>query len=79
MSTIATELTVRVCIITCAFSIISYAIIHNIIAHNNQSGVAIPLLFVVFGVVILISVLFCLRKYHVWNAKKNGSTDANKS
>lgn len=78
MATIATELIVRVCIITCAFSIISYAVIHNIIAHNNQPDIAIPLLFVIFGVVILISILFCLRTYHVWNAKKNDGTNANK-
>lgn len=78
MATIATELTVRVCIITCAFSIISYAVIHNIIAHNNQSGTAIPLLFVIFGIVMLISILFCLRTYHVWNAKKNDGANANK-
>ena len=70
MATIATEFIVRVGIITCAYSIISYAVVHNIIAHNNQSGITIPLLFVTFGVVILISILFCLRKYHVWNATK---------
>lgn len=78
MATIATELTVRVGIITCIFSIISYAVVHNIIGHGNQSGMAIPLLFVIFGVVILISILFCLRTYHVWNAKKNNGTNANK-
>ncbi len=70
MTTIATELTVRVVIITVLYSIISYIVIHKDGVMSNQSSIAIPLLFVIFGVVILINILFCLRKYNVWNTRK---------
>jgi hypothetical protein len=78
MSTIATELTTRVCVITLIFSIISYFIIQKHQGQADQLAVDIPLLFVTFGVVMLISILFCLRKYHVWNARKNDGVNANK-
>lgn len=70
MVTITADLTARVCIITFIYSIISYAIIERYPATPNQLAMDIPLLFVTFGVVILISVLFDLRRFRVWNAKR---------
>lgn len=78
MATIATELTTRVCIITLIYVIISYFIIQRHQVPADQLATSIPLLFVIFGVVMLISILFCLRKYHVWNARKNDGAAANK-
>ena len=66
---LAKELVTRVIAITAIYSVISYFIVPNIMAHNKQPGMAISLLFVIFGVVILISVLYCLRKYNVMNLK----------
>ena len=68
-SGLAKELVTRVVAITSIYSIISYFIVRNIIMHNKQPEIAISLLFVIFGVVILISVLYCLRKYNVMNLK----------
>jgi hypothetical protein len=68
--TIAKELIARVVIITIFYSIISYIIILRHYSTSNNLETAIPLLFVTYGVVILISILYCLRKYHVWSAKK---------
>jgi uncharacterized membrane protein YadS len=70
MMTLAKELTTRVVIITIFYSIISFIIIerHNSTPDNLETSV--PLFFVTFGVVTLINVLFCLRKYHVWSSKK---------
>ena len=68
--TIAKELITRVVIITSIYSIISFIIIERHHSTPNQLEVAIPLLFVIFGVVILISILYCLRKYKVWNTEK---------
>jgi branched-subunit amino acid permease len=71
MANIATELTIRVCIITAIYSIISYSVIQrDIVTLHQLGGMSIPLLFVTYGVAILISILYCLRKYHVWNSKK---------
>jgi hypothetical protein len=70
MVTITADLTARVCIITFIYSIISYLVVEKYVTSPNQLSFYIPLLSVAFGVVILISVLFDLRTYHVWNAKK---------
>jgi hypothetical protein len=70
MVTITTELIARVCIITLIYSIISYMLIQKDMFIPSQLIISIPLLFVTFGVVMLISILYCLRTYHVWNAKK---------
>ena len=68
--TLTKELTARVVIITSIYSIISFIIIERHHPAPNQLEVSIPLLFVTFGVVILINVLFCLRKYKLWNTEK---------
>jgi len=70
MATIATELTTRVCAITLIYAIISFIIIERHHETPDQLEIAIPLLFVTYGVVMLINILFCLRKYHLWSAKK---------
>jgi hypothetical protein len=70
MVTFTVDLTARVCIITFIYSIISYAIMERYSITPSQLTMDIPLLFVTFGVVILISVLFDLRRFHVWNAKR---------
>ena len=70
MVSITTDLTARVVIITFIYSIISYVVIQKETAMPNQLAIAIPILFVTFGVVILISILFDLRRYHVMNAKR---------
>ena len=75
--TITKELITRIVIITFIYSIISYVVIHKDRAVFDQS-IAIPLLFVAFGVVILISILYCLRKYHVWNARNEPTVDTEK-
>lgn len=70
MMTLAKELTTRIVIITIFYSIISFIIIER---HKSTLGnleISVPLFFVTFGVVTLINILFCLRKYHVWSSKK---------
>lgn len=70
MVTLVKELTTRVVIITVFYAIISYFIIQRHQSTSDNLEISIPLLFVTFGVVILISVLFSLKKYHVWDSKK---------
>jgi hypothetical protein len=76
--TITKELTARVVIITSIYSIISYFVIERHHSTSDNLATAIPLLFVTFGVVILISILYCLRRYHVWNAKNEPTVDREK-
>ncbi len=64
---ITKALITRVVIITFIYSIISYLVIQKNTATQDQLTIAIPLIFVMFGVVILINILFCLRKYNVMN------------
>ena len=59
MPNIRTDLIIRVCIITAVFSLISYIIIRK----NADVG-ALPLLFVLFGIVILISILYDIQRFH---------------
>lgn len=60
------DLIARVCIITAVFSIFSYLIILK-----NEDVQAIPVLFVLFGVVLLISVLYDISRFHVLNPSPN--------
>ena len=66
---IRSDLIARVCIITAIFSLISYLIIQR-----NEDVQAIPVLFVLFGVVTLISILFDINRFHVLNPKPNPET-----
>jgi hypothetical protein len=60
LTNIRTDLIIRVCIITAVFSLISYAVIRK-----NAGIDTIPLLFVVFGIVLLISILYDIQRFHV--------------
>ena len=64
-TTLTTELTARIAIITAIYSIISFIIIERHHPTLNQLEIAISSLFVIFGVVILVNILYCLRKYKV--------------
>jgi hypothetical protein len=71
---IRSDLIARVCIITAVFSIISYLVMQRNIdspaARMIMGPSAIPLLFVLFGAVVLISILYDLKRYHVMNPKR---------
>jgi len=69
MLNLRTDLIARVCIITTVFSIISYIVIQKNAITPDRLIIAIPLLFVVCGVVILISILYDLRRYNVTRNK----------
>jgi hypothetical protein len=64
---ITNELVTRICAITAVFSVISFVIVWKNVGIPGRLEMAIPPFFVLFGVVILISVLYCLKKYHVPN------------
>ncbi len=59
MTNIRTDLIIRVCIITAVFSLISYFLVGR-----NEDVQAIPALFVLFGIVTLISVLYDIQRFH---------------
>ncbi|MGI0054609.1 MAG: hypothetical protein ACREBT_06520 [Thermoplasmata archaeon] len=67
MVRLVTELTARVVVITAIFAVISGVIITRAPGTLPMS-IAVPLLFVLIGVVLLISVLYCLTRYHVADA-----------
>jgi hypothetical protein len=62
---IRSDLIARVCIITAIFSIVSYAVV----LRDKDLTIAVPALFVLFGVVVLISILYDLRRFHVITPK----------
>lgn len=66
MARLITDLTARVVIITLITSIVSYLVVQK--KPPYQLAIAIPLLFVAFGTVIMINVLFDLWRYHVLSA-----------
>jgi hypothetical protein len=65
MFNLVTDIIVRVCIITTVFSIISYYLMRKYVATQSKLQMRISLLFIVFGVVILVNVLYVLERYHV--------------
>ncbi len=67
MLNLMTDIIVRVCIITSIFSIISFYLMRRYAATPGRLSTRIPLLFVVFGVVILINILYVLGRYDVLN------------
>jgi len=67
MFNLITDIIVRVCIITAIFSLISYYVMRKYTATPSMLKIRISLLFVVFGVVILINILYILERYHVMN------------
>jgi hypothetical protein len=70
MANITTDLTVRVVIITFIYSILSYFVIEKDMVMPEQLSMVIPSLFVTFGMVMMISILYDLRRYNVMNAKR---------
>jgi membrane protein YdbS with pleckstrin-like domain len=66
MARLITDLTARVVIITLITSIVSYLVVQK--RPPYQLAIAIPLLFVAFGTVVMINVLFDLWRYHVVDA-----------
>jgi len=61
-SELARELVTRCIAITAIFSIISYFIIRRYQAKVDDLKKKLPLLFVIFGVVMLINILYVLSK-----------------
>ncbi|CUR52429.1 protein of unknown function [Nitrosotalea devaniterrae] len=61
-SVLAKELVTRCIAITAIFSIISYFIIRRYQSKVDNLKTKLPLLFVIFGVVILINILYVLSK-----------------
>jgi hypothetical protein len=66
---IRTDLTIRVCIITAVFSIISYVLIQR-----NKGVQDFPVLFILFGVVILISIIYDIQRFHAIDPKPTTET-----
>ena len=67
---LAKELVLRTVVITAIYAIISYFLILNKIAKDpGQMAIAIPFLFVIFGIVQLVNILFSLKKYKAMDAK----------
>jgi hypothetical protein len=65
MFNLVTDIVVRICIITAVFSVLSYYLIRKYATTQSKLQMRISLLFVVFGVVILVNVLYVLERYHV--------------
>jgi len=59
MTNIRTDLIIRVCVITAVFSLISY-----ILVRRNEAVQDIPVFFILFGIVLLISILFDIERFH---------------
>ena len=64
---LVTHLTARVVIITLIYAIISYLVIQRNYPLDHLA-IGIPVLLVMFGIVIMISILFVLWRYHVMDA-----------
>ena len=58
MTDIRTDLTIRVCIITAVFTLLSYVLVSR-----NKAVQDVPVLFIVFGAVILISILYDVERF----------------
>jgi hypothetical protein len=61
-SVIARELVTRCIVITAIYSIISYFIIRRYQSTLDKIKTKLPLLFVTFGIVMLINILYVLSK-----------------
>lgn len=76
--TVTKDLVARVIIITAIYSIISYFVIQKYQSTPDRFTMGIPMMFVMFGAVLLISILYSLRMYHVWNGKNEPMVDREK-
>lgn len=61
------ELTIRIIAITVIYSIISFIVFLRNTTNPIRLEIVVPLLFATYGIVILISTLHSLRKYHITN------------
>jgi hypothetical protein len=59
MTNIRTDLIMRVCIITAVFSLLSYVLVSR-----NEAVQDIPVFFILFGIVLLISILYDVERFH---------------
>jgi hypothetical protein len=59
MTNIRTDLITRVCIITAVFSVVSY-----ILVQRNEAVQYVPVFFILFGIVLLISILYDIERFH---------------
>ncbi|MEO9319097.1 MAG: hypothetical protein ABI361_00325 [Nitrososphaera sp.] len=59
-------LIIRLSTITAVYSVVSYILLRKEISSQISSiEITIPLLFVMFGVVVMINVMFALRRHRV--------------
>ncbi|HJU13979.1 MAG TPA: hypothetical protein VJ792_05930 [Candidatus Nitrosotalea sp.] len=68
-SSLRREILARVCAITGVFSAVSYVIIERKAQDVAQVGVAVPLLFVLCGAVLVVNLIYALRRHSVPDAK----------
>jgi len=59
VTNIRTDPIIRVCIITAIFSLLSY-----ILVQRNKGVQGIPVFFILFGVVLLISIPYDIERFH---------------
>lgn len=69
MLSIRADLIARVCIITAIMSIVSFFVIERHLTTPERLPVTIPFLFVVYGIVVMISILYDLKRYNVTSSK----------
>jgi hypothetical protein len=67
MARLVTDLNARVVIITLITSIVSYLVVQRNYPLDHLA-LGIPVLLVMFGIVIMISISFVLWRYHVMDA-----------
>ena len=63
------ELLTRVGAITLIYALVSLLVIQRHMSTPSKFLLDVPLLFVTCGIVLTISVVYCLRKYGVMNVK----------
>ncbi|MDE1862703.1 MAG: hypothetical protein KGI33_07315 [Thaumarchaeota archaeon] len=67
MLDLVTNIIVRVCIITAVFSILSHFLVRRYAETPGRLKMSVSLLFVVFGAVTLINILYVLKIHNVLN------------
>jgi len=63
------ELLARIGAITVIFMMVSLLVIQRHLSTPSKFTTDIPLLFVLYGIVMAINILFCLRKYQATGTK----------
>lgn len=62
-SGLARELVTRVIAVTAVFSAVSVIVLRRELAGQSRIDIAIPMLFVLFGGVVMVQVLYSLRRH----------------